>query len=503
MVLCMVDISKLHAPSTPPTREAGSTGLRHSQGRTQIFSEFLPQFQGLQNATKIYHQIASNSPIVGASIHAIRSLLRRSPLIIEDSADKPRNARMTELVRRTMTPRMVRDLIDDASSMLIYGFALSEVTLKKDQKTGMYVPKKFAPRAQRSVLDWLWDDTEDEAIAFYQQSWAGKPEALVPLSRCLHFRMSRGEADSPEGSSPLRNAYSSEYFARRLQEVEGVGTERDLSGLISLSIPGEMLDPNATAEQKAALASFQQLIKDIRRDSSEGVLLPSDRDSDGHRYFELELLSTAGNRQVNVGQAIERYEKRIAMSFLTESMFLGISGGAAGSFALADSKTSLFALSLRAILDVISDQLETRLLPMMANANGIDPALMPIIRFGAVEEPAIEDMAQFVERLTNAGFDLSDPATEESLREAASLPAAPSKEDRLKNVKERKELAEAAGIPPGGGPQQDSAPGTGQAAPPKDTARARQSDNAEGKPPTPAKAKSAEVLNFEKGLTGA
>lgn len=499
----MAEYPHVNIPQTPPTHELGTTGLRRGRGRSGVDSDFLPQFSSLSSRTKLYHEMASNNPTVGASLHAIKSLITRAPLIIEASGDKPRHKKAAEFVQRVLTPAMVRELLDMAvSAMMVYGFAVSEIKMAKDKETGWYAPVKFAPRAPRSILDWVWNDTDDSPVAFIQQDWANGHELTVPMSRCMHFRVSRGDDDNPEGVSLLRPAYSSHFFMKRLQEVEAIGLERDLSGLPLIRLPGEMLDPGATADQKAALATFQTLLKDIRRDSSEGIIIPSDMDENSNPYFSVELLSVSGNRQVNVSGVIERYAKSIAQTTLTEFLYLGVSGGATGSFALADSKTSLFTLSLRAILDAVADQLRGRVLGMVAAANGLDPELMPDVRFGAVEPPDVDLLAQFVERLTRSGFDLSDPATEESLREAASLPAAPSAEEKVKNAEDRKALAEAAGVAPAA-PAQNSARGTGESSALNETARtanARQNDDAAGAAPTPARAKSLDGLDFGKGL---
>ena len=106
---------------------------------------------------------------------------------------------------------------------------------------------------------------------------------------------------------------------------------------------------------------------------------------------------------------------------LADFIFLGTSP-AAGSYALSSDKTRLFALSLDTLLDVIAGQVNARLLPMLWRLNGLDPALMPKARFGPVETPSIEAMAQFVERLTRSGVRFDDPETQSALREAASLP---------------------------------------------------------------------------------
>jgi hypothetical protein len=417
------DISKVQTLQT--SRQVGSTGLRRSNGRSPVLEEFLPQLQG-QRAAEIYHQISQNSPIIGASLRAISSLMRRAPLVIKAKGSAPRYQRAAKMVEEALSPAVIRAMVDSAShSMLVYGFYLGEIVYAQSQSTGLYVVNRFAPRSPRSLQDWVWVPGDDDPIGFHQAASGTGQTVYVPLNRCLHCRTTRGAADSPEGSSALRQAYSSDYFARRLVEIEAIGLERDLTGLPVIRLPGEMLDPNATPEQKQALGTFQDMLRDIRKDSSEGVILPSDRDDRGNLFFEIDLMSTAGNRQVNISQTIERFEKRVAQCFLTEFLFLGVSGGATGSFALADSKTGMFVLALRCLLDEITDQITNSALPTLGVLNGFSEDVMPTVSFGEIEGPDLDLLSNFVERLTKAGMDFTDKDTQESVRALASLPGLP------------------------------------------------------------------------------
>ena len=62
-------------------------------------------------------------------------------------------------------------------------------------------------------------------------------QVVIPMEKCLLFR-TQTHKNNPEGRSILRNAYRSWYFKKRIEEIEGVGIERDLAGnSISLCRP--------------------------------------------------------------------------------------------------------------------------------------------------------------------------------------------------------------------------------------------------------------------------
>ena len=135
--------------------------------------------------------------------------------------------------------------------------------------------------------------------------------------------------------SILRNAYRSWYFKRRIQEIEGIGIERDLAGLPVIYGPEDvdLWDENIP-QNKDIVAGLERMVKNIRRDEMEGVVLPGG--------YKLELLSSGGTRQFDTNAIINRYDTRIAMTVLADFIFLG--HDKTGSWALSSDKTELFAV---------------------------------------------------------------------------------------------------------------------------------------------------------------
>ena len=61
----------------------------------------------------------------------------------------------------------------------------------------------------------------------------------IPLEKALHFRTTSVK-NNPEGRSILRTAYRSWYFKTRIQEIEGIGIERNLAGFPVLYAPPDL-----------------------------------------------------------------------------------------------------------------------------------------------------------------------------------------------------------------------------------------------------------------------
>lgn len=232
-----------------------------------------------------------------------------------------------------------------------------------------------------------------------------------------------GRSMVPTHNSALRNAYRPYYFLKRLQEVEGVGAERDLAGLPVIKVPADLLSSTDPAK-KAAAAAYTDLVTKIRRDRMEGVVIPSDRDEKGNLFYELSLLSTGGSRQIGIDEAIQRYQRDIARSVLADFIFLGADGG--GSLALGKTKVQTFTLAMEAYLNAIAAVVNEDLIPKIWALNGFDDELMPRAEPQAVSEEDLAALASFVQTMANVGFPIAgDRELEAVLRAKAELPPAP------------------------------------------------------------------------------
>ena len=420
--------------SYPLVRAIGRSGLRASSG--YVREEFLTELTG-RKGRQMYAEMASNDSTVGAVLYAITMLLRSVGWRWQPSDPEDDQAvEYAEMVQQMLTSDMQHswpEVIDQICSMFPYGFAVMEVLWKQrkganaakpwlgsEADDGLYAPRALALRSQRSIDRWVFDE-EENLLGFEQQPDLG-PAIIVPIQRCLHFRTTVG-LDNPEGRSVIRSAYKSYYFLKRLQEIEGIGVERDLAGLPVMSVPAEILNGTAPKEM-AARTAYEDLVQRIRRDSQEGIVLPSDCDEKGNRLYDLKLLTTGGSRAIGIGQAIERYQRDIARSVLAEFIFLGADGG--GSLALGKTKVETFTLAMEAYLSAIAAVINEDLIPKIWALNGLDVELMPKAEPESVSEVDLEGLGKFVQVLSTVGFPIAgDRELEAVLRQKAELPPAP------------------------------------------------------------------------------
>lgn len=412
----------------------GQTGLRQFGG--YVVDEFLKELRGL-NASRVYREMSDNDPIVGAVTFAISMLIRQTKWRVQAADESGEAEEAKEFVEQVMDDMAVpwSTIVTEASSMFVYGFAPMEIIWKKrgGQEAsngstrskfddGMIGIRNISLRAQNTIIKWEFDPEDGSIMGMWQQPWAG-PMVMIPVEKLLLFRTT-DEKNNPEGRSILRTAYRPWYFKKRVEEIEGIGLERDLAGLPVAMIPGEYFDPSADAQQKQTLQAWKTLVTQIRRDTQEGILLPSDRDQSGNLLFDIKLLSTGGARQFDTTKVVDRYNRAIATSVLADFIFLGQQS--VGSFALSSDKTALFATAIGAFQQQMADVFNRHLLPRLWRLNGMDPMMQPTLVAGDLEKQNLGEVSAFIQQLTAAGATMfPDRELENHLRELAGLPLAP------------------------------------------------------------------------------
>lgn len=276
-------------------------------------------------------------------------------------------------------------------------------------------------RAQETLYRWEYDN-EDNLLGMTQMPPPDFGTYTIPMSKALLFR-TKSRKNNPEGRSILRNAYRSWYFKRRIQEIEGIGIERDLAGLPVMHGPeGLDLWNDDIEDNKQTRIALENMVKSIRRDEMEGVVLPAG--------YELELLSSGGTRQFDTNAIINRYDTRIAMTVLADFIFLGHSE--TGSWALSSDKTELFAMAIGAFLDMICETFNSQGIPPLIDINGEHFAGIteyPKMSHGDIADVDVTKVAAFIKDMTGIGILVPDDGLEDYIRQVGHLPEATAEEN--------------------------------------------------------------------------
>ena len=408
-------------------KELGRIGQRRYGG--VFFEEFLYELRGAKGA-EVYTEMADNDSTIGAITFAIENLIRHCDFSVEPAGNTAKDKEAAEFVEGCMDDMCDTwtDTLSEMLSFVIYGWSFHEIVYKRRMgrknsndsskyDDGLIGWKKLPIRSQETLYEWKYKEHTDDLIGMEQfiMTDTDFDRVIIPIEKALHFR-TKSRKNNPEGRSILRTAYRDWYFKKRIQEIEGIGMERDLAGYPVLTGPEDMdLWDDEDDVMKAALTNALNIVTRIRRDTSEGLVLP--------HGWELTLLSTGSRRQFDTNQIIERYNKAIAMSVLTDFVLMGHES--VGSFALSDNKTKMFAMAVGTYLDIICEVFNNQGIPRLIDVNGDHFKGItdyPKMKHGDIEDSDLEKIGTFIEKMVGSGALTPDDELEDYVRKVANLP---------------------------------------------------------------------------------
>jgi len=430
-----------------PMIELGATGLRRTAG--YIDEEFLPQLKG-RKAVQVFREMADNDPVVGALLFAVDRLLREVEWRVEPADSTPEQKQAAEFIEQCMEDMSSTwdDLISEILTMLPYGWSWHEIVYKRrvgpwerdpkkrskytDNKIGW---RKIPIRAQETFQRWVFDDTGG-IRALVQMAPPQYKSTTIPIEKSLLFRVSTAKGN-PEGRSFLRNAYRPWYMKKRLEELEGIGAERDLAGLPMARVPSDYLSAKKGSDKEKMLQAFKTMVRSVRRNEQDGIIIPRMVDPDTKQdMFDFSLLNSGGGRQFNVNEIIRRYEERILMTVLADFILVGHQS--VGSYSLHTDKTGLFRASMNSIAQSIADVFNRYAIPRLFEVNGWKMNELPQLVPGDIDPPDLTQLSAFMGQLSNAGVQwFPDPELEKFLRDAARLPKLDETAEKVKETEAR------------------------------------------------------------------
>lgn len=407
------------------SKEIGRVGQRRYGGI--FYEEFLSELRGRKGA-EVFTEMSNNDETIGAILFAIEMLVRQASWNVEPGGSTAKDREAAEFVKSCMDDMQQTwiDTISEILSFLTYGWSFHEIVYKrrmgrtKDNRTsskyddGLIGWMKLPIRSQETLYQWEYDD-QDNLIGMTQMPPPDFGLITIPMNKAMLFR-TRSRKDNPEGRSILRTAYRSWYFKRRIQEIEGIGIERDLAGLPVITTPEGMdIWDKDDEDMNAIRTGLEAMVKNIRRDSTEGLVLPFG--------YTFELTSTGGSRQFDTNSIIARYDTKISQTVLAD--FIQLGHESVGSFALSSDKTNLFSMAICAFLDIICQTFNSQGIPALIDINGDRFAGVtdyPRLTHGDIEDVDLATVATFIKDMTSIGVIIPDESLEDYVRQLGKLP---------------------------------------------------------------------------------
>lgn len=426
-------------------RSLGGTGLQHSAG--YIHEERMPRLQGSRGKA-IYKEMAEDDPIIGSALRIIDTMLRTVPWEVQAASTQEFDMDAAAFVDSCLDD-MDTPLIDTMSeifSMLTYGFSLHEIVYKRrcgdapvesmrsKHADGMIGWRRLPCRSQDTIQRWIIAD-DGTILGAEQCAPPNYIPTFLPIKKCLLFRTSV-QKNNPEGKSILRCAVRDWYYKKNVEAIEQIGIERDVAGLPVAKVPAELIRDanNGDADAIAMVDLFTKMVTNVRRDEQEGIVLPMAYDENGKELYSFSLLSSAGSRQININEVIQRHDNRMALALQAEFILMG-QAGQSGAYAMHVDKTDMFMASICTYLDIVENTINQHAVPELCELNGLQISDYPKIKHGPLERTDVAKMAAAIQQLTMSGmrvFD-SEGVTDAYVRKQMGLPEvmATSTEDEV------------------------------------------------------------------------
>lgn len=417
--------------------EIGRTGLVQTAGFVR--DDIVRELQG-QVGMKRYREMMDNWSLITGILRVIEFACRQVDVRVDPYSEKDKEPKKEDVENAEFLESCLQDMsmswsdtLSEIMTMVGYGFAPLELVYKKREgwnaakpgssskhTDGMIGWRKMAIRGQETIFRWDFDD-KGGVQGLTQLAAPTYQQVYIPIEKLLIFRTASNRGN-PEGKSWLRGVWFDWYFYKRLTELAAIRVERDASGIPIAEVPSQTLN-DATAK-----TAWREIVENLRQDEQAGVLIPQEYDPVTKMpRFKLSLMGSPGGPTTDVNVLIQRHMQLAAIALLADFVLLGHEK--AGSWALADNKTGLFAKAIGGLLDSVFDVFNRHAVPRLWALNGLPMDRMPTLEHGDLEARDFDTIANYLQKLTSAGMLIfPHKELEDVLMEAANLPLRPEDE---------------------------------------------------------------------------
>lgn len=401
--------------------EVGHTGLELKGVSGKVEEDLSKLWKG-KHKKDFIAEMKSNDPYVNAWINAKNAIALKPDWVVlttEQNRENDKAQEYADLIRDMLFEDMAtsfNSFVLNAMSMSEYGFAVSEIVLKKrdgkkdDPMTssryedGLFGVAKLSPRWQNSITKWDIDNNGNiENVYQRGEDWSAS-DVKIPYKKVLHFVMN-GYNGNPEGESVLRGTFMSYYNKKNIERIQRETFERGFTGILDIQVPARYMSKrNVTPEAVEVRRALDVFMKNVKQGKEAGIIRPFSKD------FEIELIQGKTGTGLDPDKMIERYNTEIVMCLLADSFM-----GGAKVYQSKDSsgtKTKLYKNFISIILDEIKEQVNKKLIPMLFEVNNFDKELMPYLDYGNLDDLDTQAMAWFLQSVCKTSGPLITPTYE-------------------------------------------------------------------------------------------
>lgn len=342
----------------------------------------------------------------------------------------------------------------DAATYLKYGFSPLNIVMEKrtyGKYKGSVCLKKLAPRSQKALYGWVWDDNYRELKGFVMKPMVKSlrssslgsygtnittgqltngyyKDQNYPFFKTNEFLLFsyNSTLNNPQGELLAASCFESYLEKKIIEQYELSGIAKDLGGIIVARSPSDLFEkannPEEYPEAAVAKQEFETDLANMHSSKTTFVHLQSDRDDHGQYQYDFELkgVSGGGSKAYNTSEIIKDKTKAIYNSFMTQALLAGLDGS--GSLALSQDQMTTFQYAVQRDYAEMADVINTQLFPRILAANGIylDHEDMPVFVPLSPFKVTYDEAGKFGQRIKSVG--LMTPALYKYLLEDLGAP---------------------------------------------------------------------------------
>lgn len=399
--------------------EVGNTGLNLRGVRGKVEENISKLWKG-KNKKDFISEMRLNDPYVNAWINAKNAIALKPDWVIqprnpEDSKSKEYADLISNMLFNDMATTF-NSFVLNSTTMAEYGFAISEIVLKKRQgKTdnpmttslyndGLFGVAKLSPRWQNSITKWDIDNNGNIENVYQRSDDFGTTDIKIPYKKILHFVMN-GYNGNPEGESVLRGTFASYYNKKNIERIQRETFERGFTGILDIQVPPRYMSKKYnTPEGVEMMRVIDAFLRNVKQGKEAGIVRPASKD------FNIELIQGKTGTGLDPDKMIDRYNTEIVMCLLSDS-FMGKSKvyqGASGE----QTKTKIYKSFIGIILDEIKEQINKKLIPLLFNINNLDTEYMPYLDYGNLDDLDLQAVSWFIQSVAKNCGPLMTPTYE-------------------------------------------------------------------------------------------
>jgi hypothetical protein len=349
-----------------------------------------------------FQKMMMNDPIVGGlMLHLCLAMYRIKWEIEGDNAD--------------FVKQQIKDaewdmgrLFFEMSSAFIFGFYIGEEIW--DYRNGQVMLVDIEPRYQTSIQA---INDKDGLVRQFDPS-GGMLE--IPYKKCLHH-VFLSFARNPWGIALMRHLYKPYYYKISVEATEAVGLDRDLTGLPKMIAPEGFdftaADPDSPNFQQAVADTLNwavEIVKNVRKDQQQGLVLP--------RGWDFDIVRGENRTTIPTSEIIARYNTEMAAGLI--SNFLALGAFATTNNSNTNTHVNNFVGACESLAAVMANSIARGPFKKMCLYNGKDK--YPTMTTKIMNYAALKDIGTFVANLKKTGVIQANQTLEKAVLDLVNLP---------------------------------------------------------------------------------